>query len=340
MQSDQEPSIIDVKHKAGTHIPTEIVYDESLVGNCHANGSIERANQTIQGQIRATKDCTERQICATIGLDSSVLKWLVRHAAWTLTIFLFGSDGKAAHQRIRDKPFNQQIVAFGEPILFKPRKPTGPQQKLAVNWMDGCLLGFNTRTGQHIVSNKAAVADMPQHSETKQRRTLESRSAVGNSRKSLEFAGWTRGSRSRPCCTGQISSDGEPRGSRRTDSDENQERRERQTHLHHEEDGVCVWSDVGQQGLLGDRTTSLGGMPSQDYRTDGERSCQNDCETPQESADTGGASVSSAGVDVDMRVIHAGKRTLDPGGDRRGVRIGRMRRARRKQFLRHVRERS
>ena len=33
-------------------------------------------------------------------------------------------------------------------------------------------------------------------------------------------------------------SDGEPRSGGRTDSDENQKRRERQTHLHHEEDGV------------------------------------------------------------------------------------------------------
>ena len=64
LQSDQEPSIIDVKHKAGTHIPTEIVYEESPVADSNDNGSIERANQTIQGQTGAT-----------IGLDSSVLKW-------------------------------------------------------------------------------------------------------------------------------------------------------------------------------------------------------------------------------------------------------------------------
>ena len=157
LQSDQEPSIIDVKQKAGAHIPTEIVYEESPVGDSNANGSIERANQTIQGQIRAIKDYTERQIGATIGLDSSVLKWLVRHAAWTLTTFHVGSDGKTAHQRIRGKPFNQQIAAFGEQILFKRHKTTGQQQKLAVNWMDGCWLGFNTRTGEHIVSNNAAV---------------------------------------------------------------------------------------------------------------------------------------------------------------------------------------
>ena len=71
LQSDQEPSIIDVKHKAGTHIPTEIVYEESPVEDSNANGSIERANQPVQGQIRAIKDYTERQIGPTIGLDSS-----------------------------------------------------------------------------------------------------------------------------------------------------------------------------------------------------------------------------------------------------------------------------
>ena len=53
LQSDQEPSIIDVKHKASTHIPTEILYDENPVGDNNANGSFERATQTIQGQIRA-----------------------------------------------------------------------------------------------------------------------------------------------------------------------------------------------------------------------------------------------------------------------------------------------
>ena len=108
LQIDQQPSIIDVKHKAGTHIPTEIVYEES--------SSIERANQTIQGQIRAIKDYNTRQMSAIVGLDSSVLTWLFRHAAWTLTTLHVGSDGMTAHQRIGGKPFNQQIAAFGDQI--------------------------------------------------------------------------------------------------------------------------------------------------------------------------------------------------------------------------------
>ena len=38
LQSDQEPSIIDVKYKAGTHIETAIVYEESPVGDTNSNG--------------------------------------------------------------------------------------------------------------------------------------------------------------------------------------------------------------------------------------------------------------------------------------------------------------
>ena len=136
LQSDQEPSIIDVKHKGGTRIPTEIVYEESPVGDSTANDSIERANQTIRGEIRAIKDYTERQIGATVGLDISVLQWLVRYAARTLTTLHVGNNGMTAHQRVRGKPGNQQIAAFGEQIVFKPHKTTGPQLKLAVNWLD------------------------------------------------------------------------------------------------------------------------------------------------------------------------------------------------------------
>ena len=71
--------------------------------------------------------------------------------------FHVGSHGMTDYQRIRGRPFNQQMAAFLEQILFKPRKTSGPQQKLAVNWMDGCWLGFKTRTGEHIVSKNAAV---------------------------------------------------------------------------------------------------------------------------------------------------------------------------------------
>ena len=54
LRSDHKPSTIDVKHKAGTHIPIEIVYEEGPVGDSNSNGSIERANQTTIRQSSTT----------------------------------------------------------------------------------------------------------------------------------------------------------------------------------------------------------------------------------------------------------------------------------------------
>ena len=45
------------------------------------------------------------------------------------------------------------------------------------------------------------------------------------------------------------------------------------------------------------------------------RARQGELEPPQESSNTGGASSSSAGAGVDMRVIHAGERPLEPDCD-------------------------
>ena len=56
-------------------------------------------------------------------------------------------------------------------------------------------------------------------------------------------------------------------------------------------------------------------VPSEGRTDATKRARQDELETPQESANTGGASNSSAGADVDMRMIHAGRRPVDPGGD-------------------------
>ena len=78
-----------------------------------------------------------------------------------------------AHQRIRGKPFNQQIAAFGEQILFKPLKTAGPQQKLAVNWLGRLLARFRHDGGRTHRERQCSSGVVPQHSEAKQRRTLE-----------------------------------------------------------------------------------------------------------------------------------------------------------------------
>ena len=69
-------------------------------------------------------------------------------------------------QRNRGNWFKLQNAAFGGQILCEPHKTSGPQQTLAVKWSDGCWLGFNTRAGEHILSDKEAVTASASGGET------------------------------------------------------------------------------------------------------------------------------------------------------------------------------
>ena len=164
LQSDQEPT-----KPARTSQPKSCTKKDQLETVTPTEALSEQTNPSKDRSAQSRTTLSDRSVRRLV-LTAQSWKWLVRHSAWTLTTFHVGNDGMTAHQRIRGKPLSQQIAAFGEQILFKPHKTAGPQQKLVVNWLDGCWLGFNTRTGERIVINNAAV----QHSKAKQRRALES----------------------------------------------------------------------------------------------------------------------------------------------------------------------
>ena len=127
LQGGQEPSIIDVNTKpARTPQPkscTKKVQSETATPTVALSDRTKPSKDRFVQSRTTLNDRLVRRLVST----AQFLKWLGRHAAWTLTTFHIGSDGKTGHQRIRGKPFNQHIATFGEQILFKPHKTTGPQ---------------------------------------------------------------------------------------------------------------------------------------------------------------------------------------------------------------------
>ena len=81
-----------------------------------------------------------------------------------------GGDGMTAHQRIRDKPVNQQIAAFGEQILFKPHKTTAETRCELAGWL---LVRCQHEDGGAHREQQRGSGVVPHHTEAKQRRTLE-----------------------------------------------------------------------------------------------------------------------------------------------------------------------
>ena len=160
-----------------------------------------------------------------------------------------------AHQRIRGKPFNQQIAVFGKPVLFQPHKTAGPQQELAVNWLDGYWLGFNTRTGEHIVSNKAPVT------------------SCRSIRRGSEGESWNR-----DMLLGILGNPSSLQDGRVEVDDNSAEPAIPMVNPEVEAgptraQSMYEESNIGLERVLGGWTTTHRGVPSQDHHSDGNRLC-------------------------------------------------------------------
>jgi hypothetical protein len=94
-KSDNEPSIIALKAAVREAVAeVEFVLNESPTGDHRANGEIEVMIRELKRQIRVLKSDTEERLKKALGDDHPVLAWLPRHAAFLLTRFRVGEDGK------------------------------------------------------------------------------------------------------------------------------------------------------------------------------------------------------------------------------------------------------
>ena len=62
--------------------PCEIIQQQSQRYSCQSSGGAARMVQTIRNQIKACKIQIEKNSGTTIKVDSPLLTWLPRHAAW------------------------------------------------------------------------------------------------------------------------------------------------------------------------------------------------------------------------------------------------------------------
>ena len=62
-----------------------------------SNGLVERANRSVEGQVRTMLSALEEKIGVSIQAEDSVIPWLVLHAGTLLNRFTVSSDGKTPH---------------------------------------------------------------------------------------------------------------------------------------------------------------------------------------------------------------------------------------------------
>ena len=145
LNSDQEPSIMNVQAAAQEIRPGMVVLTNSPVGESQCNGRVENAIRRIQEKARVLRHQLENGIKCKVPDDAPIMSWLVKWAAELLSKYAPGDDGRTPYERIRQETCVVPIAPFGETVMYLPLTIVKRSKGEPVKQM-GVYLGTNERT--------------------------------------------------------------------------------------------------------------------------------------------------------------------------------------------------
>ena len=90
-------------------------------------------------------------------LKEMIVPWMIRHAACLITRCRIRPCGKTSYQLMKGRKSNAKLAEFGEALHFRiPKTPLMPG-KFEDLWSEGIWLGFDMRTGEHMVGTSVGV---------------------------------------------------------------------------------------------------------------------------------------------------------------------------------------
>ena len=156
MKRDQEPSTLDVaKAVVSRCSSTSLMIVSTPKGSKGSLGKAERANGTVQGQIRALRAGVNEYYGIDLKADHILVPWMVRRAAWILNRFLIRASGKTPYRALRGKNYDQPIAAFGECVMY--RDTDADATKLKPRWKGGIFVGKLDLTEEFAVLTESGA---------------------------------------------------------------------------------------------------------------------------------------------------------------------------------------
>ena len=156
LMHDQEAALNDLCREAAKQSNGGVIQQSSPVGESQSNGRIEVAVKLCKNQIRVIKFGLERRLKCKIPQDHPIMGFLVEHAGLLITKFQTGrDDGRTAFRRLLGKDCREDVIEFGESILYRVMDKDKPS--LERRWQIGTFLGRKWGTGECFVGTSEGV---------------------------------------------------------------------------------------------------------------------------------------------------------------------------------------
>ena len=116
---------------------------------------MERAAQTIEGQIRVMKSALEGRMGKKVDAEKKIVTFMAEYAGYLVNRLEVGKDGKTAYERSRGKKAKVIGVEFGEKLLWMKRpKDSQKMAKIEAKWEYGVFVGVRRRSGELWVATE------------------------------------------------------------------------------------------------------------------------------------------------------------------------------------------
>ena len=117
---DGEPSIVDIARRVQSRRDRTTSLAQSIVGDHQEIGAVERANGTVQAQLRAYYLDVLDRIKVRVILGTLFFPWMLRHSVWTVVRYQADQKTKqTTYERTRGWCYESAPVPFGEVVMAK-----------------------------------------------------------------------------------------------------------------------------------------------------------------------------------------------------------------------------
>ena len=158
LKSDQERSLGAIHNEVKRlRAPLMTIPENAPRGESQSNGIVERGVRSTTEQVRTMIVDLETKIGCKLKASHPIMFWLVEHAAFILTHYQVGIDGKTPYERHKGKKSKHELCHFGEKVWYMPLKGHRDEGKRGVRYLEGIWLGINELNGEVMIGTPEGV---------------------------------------------------------------------------------------------------------------------------------------------------------------------------------------
>ena len=157
IRSDQERVIKSIKGKIISERMADTVPMESPVKESQCNGRMEKAVQTLEGQIRTLVMDLKLEAGIELSPRAVAYPYLVRWACTVISRYKLTPCGKTPFHILTGRQCTRPITSFASPVVWKKSMKESERLKGETDWDSGIFLGVRWRTSEAIIATEEKI---------------------------------------------------------------------------------------------------------------------------------------------------------------------------------------